>query len=199
MPYPKKLLSTNEDVVLEFRPHWQALLGPIVLAVIAVALEVVAGVYLSGSGRTWAMVGVAVLFLLLAGRSLLTWFFTSYVITNERLIIRTGILAREGKEIPLDAINDVTFSQSFLERLVGSGDLLIESAGEFGQSRFTNIPDPEKMQSLIYETREQRKFSFTTGGGQSVAQQIETLARLRDQGILSPEEFESQKQKLLSQ
>jgi uncharacterized membrane protein YdbT with pleckstrin-like domain len=197
MSYPKRLLSSNENIVLSFRPHWQVLISPILMLLLAIGLQALAIRLLSGQGRTTAVVAVAGVALLLVARPLLTWFFTQYAITNERIIYRAGIFARKGKEIPIEAVNDVSFSQSFLERIVKSGDLLIESAGEYGQSRFTDVPRPEDMQALIYQIREDRKVVFGSGG-QSVAQQLEALAKLRDQGILSPDEFETQKQKLLA-
>jgi hypothetical protein len=76
------------------------------------------------------------------------------VLTTERLIFRSGVVAKFGREIPLERINDVTFSQSLFERLIGAGDLLLESAGEHGQSRFSNIRDPEAVQLEIYRQME---------------------------------------------
>jgi hypothetical protein len=93
-------------------------------------------------------------------------------------------------------INNVAFGQSLFERAVRSGDLVIESAGEGGQTRYRDIPNPERLQSLIYQVRERRIIALR-GSGASVASELETLARLRDRGDLSAEEFESQKRKLL--
>jgi uncharacterized membrane protein YdbT with pleckstrin-like domain len=127
---------------------------------------------------------------------LLTWVTTQHVITDERVIHRTGVFSRHGKEIPLEMINNVAFGQSLFERAVRSGDLVIESAGEGGQTRYRDIPNPERLQSLIYQVRERRIIALR-GSGASVASELETLARLRDRGDLSAEEFESQKRKLL--
>jgi uncharacterized membrane protein YdbT with pleckstrin-like domain len=196
MAYPERLLSPDEILVTQFRPHWQVLLGPLGLAVVAMAGVVASLVLLDGGLRIWVALGVVLVWLLVSARRLATWYTTNYVITNERVIVRSGILARAGKEIPLEVINDVTFSQSPFERLIRSGDLLFESAGEFGQSRFTNIPDPEAKQSMIYRQREQRMVHFRSGGA-STASQLEALVRLRDQGVLSAEEFDAQKRKLL--
>lgn len=196
MAYPERLLSPDEIVVKQFRPHWQVLLGPLGLAVVAVAAVVASLLLLDGGSRVWVATGLGLVWLLISARRLATWFTTNYVITNERVIVRSGILARAGKEIPLEVINDVAFSQSPFERIIRSGDLVFESAGEFGQSRFTNVPDPEAMQSLIYRQREQRMVHFRSGGA-STASQLEALVRLRDQGVLSAEEFDAQKRKLL--
>lgn len=196
MPYPQRLLSPGETIVKEFRPHWQALLVPILLAVVAIALAVLAWTILDPGTRAWVALGITAIWIVTAARRLLTWFTTGYVITNERVIFRAGVISRRGKEIPLEVVNDVAFNQSPFERLIRSGDLLIESAGEYGQSRYTDIPHPETLQSLIYQLREDRTVGLRRGGT-SVGSELETLARLRDQGILTPEEFEAQKRKLL--
>ena len=120
---------------------------------------------------------------------------THYVITNERLIVRRGFIARQGKEIPLEVINDVAFSQTVIERVLRSGDLLIESAGEQGQSRYSDIPDPEGVQSLIYQMREARTLNLQ--GKATAVEQLEILAKLHRDGVLTDEELVEKKQKLL--
>ncbi len=195
MGYPRRLLSPGEEVIREFRPHWQFLVVPLLVTVGAVAAGVGVAVFAEGTVRNVLFAVVGALWLILVVRRVLEWLTTQYVITNERVIFRAGILARRGKEIPLEVINDVSFQQSFFERIVGSGDLLIESAGEMGQSRYTDIPHPEELQSLIYQVRETRTIALS--GASSTATELETLARLRDQGVLTDEEFEKQKRRLL--
>jgi uncharacterized membrane protein YdbT with pleckstrin-like domain len=197
MKHPK--LSSGEEVIRAFRPHWKQLIWPGFVTVLAVAGIVVTLVMAEG---TWVWVGLAasvVIWLLLAIPPFINWLYTHYVITNERVIVRRGMIARHGLEIPLEVINDVTFHQSIIERVVGSGDLIIESAGERGQSHFSDIPDPDEVQSDIYRLRETRMVALQGAPGQSAAEQIETLARLRDQGVLSEEEFAEKKAKLLGQ
>ncbi len=195
MPYPRRFLSPGEDVVSEFHPHWASLIRP-TLVVLAV---IVGGVLLSAfvdGVATWAgVVGGFVLGFALTAPRWVKWKTTWFVVTTERLITRTGLFTRTGKEIPLEVINDVAFSQTFGERIFGSGDLLIESAGEHGQSRFTDIPDPEGVQSLVYRVREERTLLLRGGG--SIGAELETLSRLRAEGVLTDEEFTQQKARLL--
>ncbi len=199
MPYPERLLSPGEAVNAEFRPHWQRILIPMLMTLIAIAAVVVVLTMLEDTVR-WIVLGVVVLlWLVLAIPRYLDWWFTRYIVTNERLIVRAGVLARRGKEIPLEVINDVAFSQGVLERMVRSGDLLIESAGEHGQSRFTDIPRPEDVQSMIYQLREERTVALEGGGSGGPAGQLEALARLHRDGVLTDEEFAAKKQKLLDQ
>src|SRR5204863_426156 len=71
--------------------------------------------------------------------------------TNERVIMREGVFSREGRDIPLNRVNDVSFHHTFFQRLLGTGVLTIESAGERGQVVLENIPHVEKIQSQLYE------------------------------------------------
>ena len=71
------------------------------------------------------------------------------MLTSQRVIFRAGVIARTGIEIPLDRVNNINFHQSIFERMIGAGDLLIESGGEDGLSVFDNIRDPEQVQSFI--------------------------------------------------
>jgi uncharacterized membrane protein YdbT with pleckstrin-like domain len=160
------------------------------------ALAILAGVFLEGTAATVGVVGAVALWVLLSARRVLDWLTTGYVITDERVVFRAGVLARRGIEIPLEAITNVAFTQSVFERIIRSGDLLIESAGEQGQSRYTDIRDPEALQSLIYQLREARTVELR-GSRASVAEEIEAMAKLRDGGVITEEEFEQRKRKLL--
>jgi uncharacterized membrane protein YdbT with pleckstrin-like domain len=79
------------------------------------------------------------------------WATTNMVLTNERLILRAGVFAKTGREIPLERINDLTYRQRFFERLIGAGDLLVESAGERGQEILRMVPRPMRVQQAIYK------------------------------------------------
>lgn len=198
MGYPNRLLSEGEHIEAEFRPHWSRLIkeGLLVLAGIVLALLIVT-TDLPG----WVAWVVLVAVLVLITRGVVRYVTTLHVITNERIIYRAGFIAKRGKEIPLEVINDVAFSQTIFERVFGTGDLLIESAGTHGQTRYSDIPDPEAVQSLMYRVRETRKMEMESGGtagaGESVASQLERLGRLHDVGKLSDAEFDSEKQRLL--
>ena len=197
MGYPERLLSEGEVIESEFRPHWSRIIreGVIVLAGIAVAVLVAIFEL-----PTWSYGVVAVIVVALIIGGLIRWFNTLHVITNERLIYRAGFIAKQGTEIPLEVIQDVAFNQSLLERMFGTGDLMIESAGEKGQTRYEDIPKPEAVQSLIYKMREIRMQEVESGGmvgAESTASQLDTLARLHDEGKLTDEEFEAEKNKLI--
>lgn len=204
MRYPARLLTDDEEIVRQFRPHWKVLLPALVWAMLLAALVGVAfAAFEQPIG--WVATGVSVLvWLLVAGRAVLDYWFTNYVLTTERIIVRSGMIARNGTEIPLENINNVLFSQSVIERLLGYGDVLLESAGSQGQSRLEDIPDPESFQSQVYRVREARSFAFRHGPGSSseapgdLVSQLERLADLRERGHLSDDEFEAEKRRLLA-
>jgi uncharacterized membrane protein YdbT with pleckstrin-like domain len=204
MAYPRKLLTENEEVVREFRPHWRMLFVPMLWVVLgAVAIGLVWTVIpVDGIWPLILTILVILALLPLAAKPFIDWWFTSYVLTNERLITRAGIVAREGIEIPLENINNVLFSQNVIERLLKSGDLLIESAGESGQSRFSDIPDPEHFQALLYRTREQRTVALSGSQPAAPADAIDRLAKLDElyrSGVVTEDEYNTKRQKLLDE
>ena len=195
MKYPSRLLSSEEEIVAAFRPHWMAVILPTLISVLSVAAIIVAAVSVKSPESWYVVIGVVLIWLMVALPRWISWWFTHYVVTNERVIVRRGFVARQGKEIPLEVINDVAFSQTVIERLLRSGDLLIESAGEQGQSRYSDIPDPEGIQALIYRQREARMLRLQ--GSQTAVEQLDMLAKLHRDGVLTDEELEAKKQKLL--
>ena len=196
MAYPRRLLSPGEEVVREFRPHWQFLVLPIVFLLLALVAIAAALAVVEGGARWILVIGAVAVWLILSVKRVADWLTTEYVITNERVVYRAGVFSRSGIEIPLESITNVAFNQSLVERFIRSGDLVIESAGETGQSRYTDIPDPEALQSLIYQQREARTLSLRRGGS-SVAEELSGLQDLRERGVLTEEEFEAQKRRLL--
>ncbi|MGA7271792.1 MAG: PH domain-containing protein [Acidimicrobiia bacterium] len=200
MGYPRRLLSTDEVVVTEFRPHWSRILKELALSVLVAVMLILLATLFDFSAKGWVMLGIGVVWLLVVIRGLLAWWFTGHVITNERVIYRAGIFSRHGKEIPLEVINDVSFKQTPWERMIGSGDLVIESAGEMGQSYYEDIPRPQEIQTVIYKVRETRMLHIEGGGSPrgtiSKAEQLQILARLHDEGKLTDDEFEAEKRNL---
>ena len=200
MGYPERLLSDAEEIASQFRPHWSGILKEGTLVILALVL---AGLAAAQDAPVWLILGVVVLALVLVSRGLIRWTTTLYVVTNERVIYRAGLIAKKGKEIHLEVINDVEFKQTIIERIFGTGDLLIESAGTHGQSRYRDIPAPETVQSLIYKVREERMERMRRGPtsahttSESSASQLATLSRLHDEGKLTDAEFAAEKNKLL--
>lgn len=204
MAYSRRLLTDDEEVIREFHPHWRVLLMAGMWTVVGLAVIVVGWLVLDLTGvALWAVVAVGALVILaLAVPTIVQWKFRLYVLTTERIVVRSGVVSRDGTEIPLESINNVLYSQSVMERLLGYGDVLIESAGSQGQSRLDDIPDPEAFQSEVYRAREERSLHFQQGPASAprdAVAQLESLAALHQQGVLTDEEFQEKKAKLLDQ
>jgi uncharacterized membrane protein YdbT with pleckstrin-like domain len=206
MSYPERLLTDDEKIITQFRPHWRLLALPVLWVVAAIVAIVL--VYQVIPGEDWVdhitTILIVALLVPLAVSPFIRWWFTAYVLTNERLITRSGIIARAGIEIPLENINNVLFNQNIVERLLKSGDLLIESAGESGQSRFSDIPEPEEFQALLYRTREERVTAAARDEARVLqapdpTEQLERLAGLHRDGVISDEEYEAKRQALLDE
>jgi uncharacterized membrane protein YdbT with pleckstrin-like domain len=206
VPFSRKLLNDDEDIALDLHPHWEFFLKPAAALVVALAIGLlVAFRWDDPPGWVEAIVGIVVLAALIwFALTYAKWATTNFVVTTDRLIYRHGVLAKHGVEIPLERVNTVFFSQSILERMVGSGDLVIESAGEMGRQSFSNVRKPSAVQNEIYrqmEQNENRKFdrigarpADATAG---VPEQIKQLDTLRQQGVLTDAEFEAKKAELL--
>ena len=202
MPYPKHLINEGEVVALDLNPHWwyfsrHIITGiPLLLSLVGI-LALNDGTLKDGLKIIWGV--LAVLWALWLLFKFLSWKFTYFVVTSDRLIYRHGVLAKRGIEIPLERVNNINFGQGIFERVIGAGDLQIDSAGKEGQSHFYNIRHPDGVQQEIYRQMEgyDRKKAGWSKPESSAADEIEKLANLRDRGVISAEEFEAKKTQLL--
>ncbi len=212
--YPEKLINEGETVVLDLKPHWWFFWKHIL---VGGALLIVLGIWIGPlDSRNWAKIPLAVAILVYIAFVIvkyLTWTYTHFVLTDRRVISRSGIISKRGTEVPLDRVNNIDFSQKFWERLIGAGDLAIESAGKDGQSHFQNVRHPDMVQQEVYrqmEVNSRRQAGWhadamadrgpvasESPAAPDVADQIAKLATLRDQGALTSEEFEAKKTELL--
>ena len=203
MPYPQRLLNDGEEVALDIHPHWWFFAKSAAATLFSSVLFLWSAVALGDAtwerGLKWLFGVTAIVSLLWLGVRWLAWRTTHFVITSDRLIARKGIIAKSGIEIPLERVNNVSFNQSIFERVIKAGDLLIESGGEDGQQRFTDILRPDEVQNLIHlQMEENQRRTFTPAAQPiDVAGQLEKLEALRDRGTITEAEFESQKRRLL--
>lgn len=220
MAYPKNLINEGENVALDLRPHWWYFSRHIITGIpLIVALILVTRIG-DDDARKYALfvVGaIAVVWAVWLLFKLLEWSRTYFVVTSDRVIWRTGLLSRHGVEIPLERINNINFKQGIWERMIGAGTLDVQSAGEQGTSQFTDVRHPDGVQQEIYRQMEMDaqqdagagagdigaavaqaiRDQTGGGGGGGVASKVDELARLRDQGHISVEEFERRKAALL--
>jgi uncharacterized membrane protein YdbT with pleckstrin-like domain len=153
--------TADEQPVLLLHPHWKTLIRPFLLAVIVVAAALVAEVLISGQDAAAVRLVVAVVailaLMLWLAVPVLRWRTTTYELTTKRLRMREGIVTRRGRDIPLVRINDVSFEKGLLDRLLGAGRLVVESAGEHGQILLKDIPHVEEAQSTLFRLVEEEQ------------------------------------------
>jgi uncharacterized membrane protein YdbT with pleckstrin-like domain len=184
------------------RPHWWYLTGPIAVLAALIAGAVVVAVHSVPAAVDWITIGALVLAVIwLVGRYT-RWISTSLVVTTTRLIRRSGVLARSGREIPLAALTDVSYHQRLLQRLIGAGDLLLESAGRQGQEVFPDLPRPARIQLVIATEADRVRGQARPPGAPpvlwSIPTQIEQLDGLRRRGLITDAEFQAKKAELLN-
>ena len=207
MPYPSNLINEGETVALDLHPHWwffaKYILTGTLLLLGLIGVFAVRDVEYVNSVTAFGWAVVAVIWAIWLVAKYLQWRFTNFVVTDDRVIYRHGMVSKHGVEIPLERINNINFHQRFWERIIGAGDLDIESAGQEGQSHFEDVRHPDGVQQEIYRqmeanAREQASWSVPQVSREaSIPEQIEQLAALRDKGHISAQEFESKKAALL--
>lgn len=201
MPYPRKLLNDDETIILDLHPHWWYFVEAAVALVASIAFAIVVLVVDWPTVVRWIALAAVVLCALWLLSRYVRWLTTNFVVTSDRVIFRHGVIAKAGIEIPLERINSVHFGQSIIERMLGAGDLLIESGSEQGQQRFTDVKNPDRVTQTIHKqmdvNEDQMYGGLRHGNATDAATQLEKLEGMMQRGSLSPEEFEVQKRKLL--
>lgn len=200
MPFPSRLLDDNEVVVLDLRRHWLFLIAPSATLAASVAVAVAAS--------QWTTRGIVLIPLLLAVLSALGWFLlraaswaaTFLVVTNQRLVLRVGVF-RRGQALALERVDDITITRTLFARMLGAGDLAIESAGEGGGEVFVDCPHPRRVRDEIGRQIElaSARHGRQRGGGLVISSldQLERLDDLRRRGVISQAEFQAKKAQLL--
>lgn len=149
-----KLLSPGEHVIASTRTHWKALVVPVlVLIVTCAAAGFLIVVLPSGSAHTIllaiVLIVAAIIIVWFTIRPALVWLTASYTVTNRRLINRSGVFVRKGRDIPLHRINDVSYERGILDRLLGCGTLIVSDASDQGRSVLPDVPHVERLQLVI--------------------------------------------------
>lgn len=156
MGISKKSLASGEQKIMTLREHWKALLLPVVLMVLIIAAAIVGAIYVPESEQQgWYRLAIAIVAVILAiwlfGLPYLRWSTTTYTFTNRRLITRSGIINRSGRDIPLYRINDISFDKDLIDRMFGCGTLIVHDASEQAGVRMHDIPNVEKVQVMLQE------------------------------------------------
>lgn len=199
VPFPKRLLFEGEDVILDLRPHWWFFAGPVALLVLTLVALITTAAADLGQVAVILSAGVVLASLAWFAGRYLRWATTNFVLTSDRLVFRSGVIAKRGIEIPLERINTVFSHQSILERMLRTGDLIVESGGEQGRETFSEIPKPQDVQNEIHRQIDisQDRRSEPASREPDVVDQLNRLDDLRRRGVITEVEFQAKKQQLL--
>ena len=203
MPLSPKHLNENEELILDIHPHWWYFAQSGGAAIATLVALFVGSSQIDGGFWDWIPKGLGVVVALAVvwlGWEYLQWRFTNFAITNSRVIFQQGLISKKGVEIPLERVNNVNFNQSIIERVLGAGDLLIESGGQDGQQRFTDIQRPQEVKKILLNHVQRRidmRAGWVQGAQSDVASQIEKLEGLLQRGSITREEFDLEKRRLL--
>ncbi len=155
MPFPTRLLNEGEHVVVSTRTHVKALIVPALLLIVIAAAAGFLTAVLPDAGNARPLVqavvwGLAlVVALVWVVKPFLAWLTTSYTFTNRRFVKRSGLIAKQGRTIPLNRISGVDFDIGILDRLLGCGTLVVSDASETGQVLLHDIPHVEMVQMQV--------------------------------------------------
>jgi uncharacterized membrane protein YdbT with pleckstrin-like domain len=208
-------LQKGEEILLVTHPSWIKLVTPALIAVIGI----VASFFIGFLEWGWivALAGLVYFFIVY-----LIWKCNIWVVTNLRVIDESGLLNHFAKESPLEKINNVSYDQTLWGRIFNYGHVEIQTAAEIGATDYHNVHGPKRLKDTI--TLAQSEFKnlqlsnqakqmaaamnmHTTaslggtggggGGSHNVASELEKLFQLKQQGILSEEEYLRAKNRLL--
>lgn len=184
MGFPENVLARGERVERDLHPHWLTVVGPTLLGLVltAACIGVVVVTPDDETGNRIQWVAVAVLVLVAVPAVVvpyLRWRTTHYVVTSHRVMVRRGILTKTGKDITLSKITDVSFEQSLLDRVIGSGSLHLESAGDSPDEDLANIPHSNEVQQLVNRLVDEDDLRRRTHG--------RDLEGEEEEGLLPPE------------
>jgi uncharacterized membrane protein YdbT with pleckstrin-like domain len=153
--YPDDLLVDDEQVVVHRHPHWKMLVLPVLALLLFVGVaSFLAALVSAQTWAVWAWLGLAAAGLALVGRftvyPVVRWRTTHFVVTDRRVLVREGVFTRHGMDIPSKRISGVQFRQGLLDRILGSGTLVIESDSD-ESLEFDDIPGVRRVHAVLYD------------------------------------------------
>ena len=200
-------LKNDEIILLITRQHWVRLLLPFFIWLLAAVILIL---FASTTGLIIAL--VAALYPLI---EYLNWKNNLWCITNLRVVDESGFFNRYSKESPLDKINNVEYDQNIWGRIFGFGNVDIQTAAELGESTYELIQHPKLLKDTITHAQEEYKKTQISNQATQLAEaiakstiaakpselmiadELQKLFNLYQQGAITQEEYQMQKSKLL--
>src|SRR3954451_15015730 len=165
-------LHPGEHVIYEGHPSWRSIFSFYLMGLVVVAAAVAIGVVADKGAIGAAAAGAILLILLLVGW--LRRITTRYLITNRRMQIRRGLIAKHVEETRVDRVVDVSVHQGVFDRIlrIGAVDFDNASAQQGDLFRFAGVANPERVVRAIDQVHEQARVA---AGGPAAAQPDPTL------------------------
>lgn len=207
MGYLESILGGDEHVVFTTRRHWMVIASTVIVATIASVIIIAVGVFFAHDTDSLSLL-LLLLLIVPVGRlvtTYLNWWNDQFIVSTRRIIQIKGIFNKHVIDSSLEKVNDVVMDQSVMGRLLGYGDIEILAASEIGVNKLLKIANPIRFKTTMLN----QKHSLSDEGGESghprrapqqrtVPELIEDLSNLRDQGVITEEEFQAKKTQLMS-
>ncbi len=205
-------LQKGEKVLLVTRTSWITLIVPALVALVGLVIAY----FIDFFG--WGL-AVSIPLLLYFLYKYLEWRVNLWGVTNCRVIDETGLLSHYAKESPLEKINNVSYDQSLFGRIFNYGHVEIQTAAEIGSTDYYNVHEPKLLKDTItlaqadYKTLQltsqamhmanamgmhKNNTSSSSGSTPGLASELEKLFELKQKGILSEEEYNKAKSRILN-
>jgi len=213
----------GERLVLQSHPHWWYFWKYVAAALVVLVLFVL-GFWADGglgSFTLWLALAALLVVAVATGLQFLQWRTTSFAITDKRVAYQSGLVSRRGVSIPLNRVNNVNFHQGVIARMLNNGTVTIESAGETGESVFSNIPEPQRVRQVIFSQLEAYERGDSERDAEAIAsalhsttptptppattqgaeahERLSQLEKLREQGLVTAEEYAAKRSEILDQ
>lgn len=204
-------LQKGEQILLVTHTSWIKLILPVLIGVIGWVAAVLIGFLEWG----WIAAVVGSLYFVIVYFS---WKVNIWVVTNFRVIDEAGLLNHFAKESPLEKINNVSYDQTLWGRILNFGHVEIQTAAEVGATDYYNVHGPKRLKDTITLAQAEYKnlqlasqaqhmatamgiqqgdVKNSSSGSMAIASELEKLHQLKQQGIITEEEYIKAKNKLL--
>jgi membrane protein YdbS with pleckstrin-like domain len=151
MALPRKFLNEDEELLAELRPHWIFLFGPLFTS-IGVWVVIIAIVIVWRNTPGWTNYPFLILALIpglwLLGR-FVRWRSYTIALTSTRILVRQGIMGRDTVQLRLQRITEVNVKQTLIERVLGTGRVIIDVQGEDDSLTLEMVSKPVVVQRVI--------------------------------------------------
>jgi uncharacterized membrane protein YdbT with pleckstrin-like domain len=207
--YLDNLLGQKEKIILVSRQHWFILARSIFLEVSLILILLVISIVGAISFPHLAILVIVIAFVLLLipiatmTKDILEWTNRQYIVTNRRVIQISGIINKNITDSSLEKVNDVKMMQSVFGRMFDYGDIEILTASELGVNLFSKISEPIKFKSAMINAKEEldqpvNRMNIDDTSPKSIPSLIASLEQLKNQGVITEEEFQAKKSDLLT-